>query len=93
MREYELLGHMTKIAINSQSRSNASYYFPRHAVTKITSTTTKLRVVFDGSAKTTSGTSCNDAQDVGPVIQDDLFAVLIRFRQHHIVLTADIEKR
>ncbi|XP_076660027.1 uncharacterized protein LOC143363307 [Halictus rubicundus] len=92
MREYELLGHMTKITINSQLKSNASCYFPHHAVTKVTSTTTKLRVVFDGSAKTTSGISCNDAQSVGPVIQDDLFTILIRFRQHHIVLTADIEK-
>ena len=32
--------------------SNEVYYLPHHCVFKEDSTTTKLRVVFDGSAKT-----------------------------------------
>ena len=45
------------------------YYLCRHCVSKESSTTTKLRVVFDGSAKTTTGVSFNDRLMVGPKIQ------------------------
>lgn len=51
-----------------------------------------MRVVFGGSAKTTTGISLNDALLVGPTIQADLFSLLIRFRQHPIVITGGIEK-
>jgi len=37
-----------------------AYYTPHHAVIKETSTSTKLRVVFDASMKTTNGTPLND---------------------------------
>lgn len=56
------------------------------------SETTRLRVVYDSSAKTSSGVSFNDIQHVGPVVQDDLFSILMRFRQHKYVVTADVEK-
>ena len=59
---------------------------------KADSTTTKLRVVFDGSAKTESGASLNDNLLVGPKIQDDLFNILNRFRFHRIALSADVAK-
>lgn len=68
------------------------YFLPHHAVLKSSSLTTKLRVVFDGSAKTTTGISINDTQIAGPVVQNDLFSILLRFRQHVIALTGDIEK-
>ena len=53
--------------------SNKCFYLPHHCVFKEDSTTTKLRVVFDGSAKTTKGVSINDALMVGPVVQDYFF--------------------
>ena len=52
------------------------FYLPHHCVFKQDSTTTKQRVVFDGSAKTTSGVSVNDAMMIGPLVQDDLFSKL-----------------
>lgn len=38
-----------------------------------------MRVVFDGKTKNTSWKSINHAQIVGPVIQDDIFSILLRF--------------
>ena len=68
------------------------YYLPHHTVFKQSSLTTKLRVVFDGSSKTTNGLSLNDILLVGPNVQQDLFSILLRFRIHKYVLIADIEK-
>lgn len=93
MREYESLGHMTENKrFSSEGNSTINYYFPHHGVIRESSTTTKLRTVFDGSAATTSGVSLNDLQMVGPVVQDDLFSIIIRFRQHKYVVSGDIEK-
>ena len=89
MREYIDLRHMTRLSQDACLRT-ASYYLPHHVVVK--KTNTKVRVIFDGSAKSTSGISINDAQLVGLVVQDNLFSTLIRFRQYPIVLSADIEK-
>ncbi|XP_015436991.1 PREDICTED: uncharacterized protein LOC107192287 [Dufourea novaeangliae] len=92
MREYERLGHITKVPRDGRSVANPVYYLPHHAVMKETSTTTKVRVVSDGSAKTSTGVSLNEIQRVGPVVQDDLISILIRFRQFPVVLNADIAK-
>lgn len=48
--------------------------------------------MFDGSVKTSSDLSLNDTQIVGPIVQDDLFFILFRFRQHKYAMSADIEK-
>ena len=93
MREYIEMGHFEKVEVD-QLKVNLSdcYYLPHHAVIKETRNTTKLRVVFDGSCKTTSGKSLNDILLNGPVIQDELFAILIRFRFYRIAFVSDIEK-
>ncbi|XP_077292805.1 uncharacterized protein LOC143915858 [Arctopsyche grandis] len=88
LQEFIDLGHMSEC--NSESVPN--FYLPHHAVSKESSLTTKLRVVFDGSAKSSSGTSLNDVLHVGPRVQDDIFDILLRFRQHSVAVTADIEK-
>ncbi|XP_069968952.1 uncharacterized protein [Bactrocera oleae] len=81
MSDYESLGHMS--VVKNPTLSKPHYYIPHHCVLKPTSTTTKLRVVFDASCQTTSQKSLNDIQMVGP---------LIRFRFHMFALTADIVK-
>ncbi|XP_050547611.1 uncharacterized protein LOC126909236, partial [Daktulosphaira vitifoliae] len=91
MKEYEALGHMYE-ETQSIRRTLPEAYLPHHCVIKAESTTTKLRVVFDASAKSTTGISLNQSMMVGPTIQEDLFNILIRFRLHCYVITGDIEK-
>ena len=68
------------------------YYMPMHSVSKVTSCTTKLRVVFDASAKTTSGLSYNDTLAAGPMLHMTLDKILMRFRRHRVALTGDVQK-
>lgn len=89
IEEYLALGHMTRLPCEPTTKG---YYLPHHAVIKESSQTTKVRVVFDGSAKSTTGISLNETLLVGPTIQDDIFSLLLRFRTHNYVLTGDIEK-
>ena len=72
--------------------SSVSYYLPMHGVVKASSSTTKLRVVFDGSAVTTSGWSFNDTLAAGPMLHPKLAEILIRFRKYRVALSGDISK-
>ncbi|XP_043063532.1 uncharacterized protein LOC122319803 [Drosophila ficusphila] len=90
MNEYEQMGHMELVA--NPNLSAPHYYIPHHCVIKPASESTKLRVVFDASCKTSSQVSFNDILLCGPTIQDDLFMLLLRFRLSRYALTADIAK-
>lgn len=93
MEDYIQLGHMELIPTNEPIISNSKlFYLPHHSVLKVDSSTTKLRVVFDASAKSSSGRSLNDNLLVGPTIQQTLYQILLRFRFHKYVMAADIEK-
>ncbi|XP_076386150.1 uncharacterized protein LOC143264169 [Megachile rotundata] len=86
MQEYIDLGHMVHVS----DEQKHGYYLPHHPVIKISSNTTKVRVVFDASAKTDKGMSLNNTLLTGPTIQSNLFTHLLRFRTHTYVVTADI---
>lgn len=88
--DYEKLGHMQKV--DDKEAQKPSYYLPHHCVIKSDSSTTKVRVVFDASAATDNGTSLNELQSIAPTVQDDLFTLLIRFRTHQYIISADMEK-
>lgn len=92
MDEYLQLGHMKLVTDKKQIADQYTYYIPHHAVYKESSTTTKLRVVFNASKATSTGISLNDKLLVGPTVQDDLTSILMRFRTHKYALTADIAK-
>ena len=77
----------------STEESGVKHYIPHHCVVKPTSTTTKVRIVYDASAKTKEGNpSLNDCMYRGPVLLPDLCGMLIRFRLNPIAITSDIEK-
>lgn len=90
MKEYFSLGHMELVPNADHEKHTKHYYIPHHFVLNESSLTTKLRVVFDASAKTTTGISLNDTLMIGPKTQDDLICILMRFRFHNIAITADI---
>lgn len=90
--DYLKQGHMKPITDFEENSKLLSYYLPHHAVVKPSSSTTKVRVVFDASAKTSCNLSLNDVMFVGPTIQQSSFEILLRFRKHKFVFTSDINK-
>ncbi|UYV70791.1 hypothetical protein LAZ67_8000627 [Cordylochernes scorpioides] len=93
MMEYLSLNHMELIPKNERDKpSDKCYYIPHHCVLREQSSTTKLRVVFDASCKTSNNYSLNDFLHTGPKLQHDIFNILVKFRTNPIAFTGDIEK-
>lgn len=84
---YLNLGHMSPC-----NDSNNGYFLPHHGVVRESSTTTKQRTVYDGSAKSSNGYSLNDRLLNGPTIQPELFDIFLRWRSNKIAIVSDIEK-
>ena len=69
------------------------FYLPHKGVIKKSAETTKLRIVFDASAKETSDKpSLNECLHPGPPLQNQLWNILVRARFHPVLLTSDIQK-
>ena len=88
MKEYLPLHHAEEVEAPVES----CFYLPMHGVIKETSTTTKLRVVFDASARSQSGMSLSDTLLPGPSLYPKLTIVLNCFRHHSIGFSADVLK-
>ena len=67
-------------------------YLPYREIIREDKTSTKLRVVFDASAKSRENVSLNDVLYKGPCLTPLLYDVLLRFRIHPVAIIADIEK-
>ena len=73
--------------------SKQCHFLPYHGVIQEDKDTTKLRIVFDGSTKSISGSySLNNCLEKGPNLTPLIFDVLLKFRTHKIGITSDIEK-
>ena len=68
--------------------TSTQWYLPHHPV--YNPHKKKLRVVFDCSASF-GGTSLNDQLLKGPDLLNSLVGVLIRFREEHVAIVADVE--
>ena len=85
VQEYLDLGHAKPVPPTSiSSPASSHYYLPIHGVVKNSSTSTKFRVVFDASAKTTSRVSLNDTLLVGPTLFKPI--------DHIVAISGDIGK-
>ena len=67
------------------------HYLPHHGVFRHDKQTTKLRVVYDASAKK-NGPSLNECLYTGPNFGQNILEILLRFRLHRVALVGDIEK-
>ena len=64
-------------------------YLPHREVTREDKTSTKLRVVFDASAKSRENGSLNDVLYKGPCLTPLLYDVLLRFRIHPVAFASE----
>ena len=90
MAEYEQLGHMRKLSEDEVKKFG--YYIPHHGIMSIIGEKVKFRVVFNASAKTSTGVSLNDQLLCGPPVQSFIYSIMVRYRQHKYVFSCDIEK-
>lgn len=90
MSDYIKSEHMSLVP--SDEMEKGKYYIPHHCVLRPESATTRLRVVFDASAKDLNSRSLNDTQLIGPKLQPNIVEILLRFREHNIVFMADVRQ-
>lgn len=85
IREYEALGHCTEVNEADDPPNQKNFYLPHHAVLRPSRSSAKCRVVFDASARTSpNNLALNDVLLVGPVVQSELYSIMLRFRIHKI---------
>ena len=93
LKVYSDMKHSKLVPVEDLSKPDSeTYYLPMHGVVKESSTTTKLRVVFDATAKSTSGHSLNEVLLSGPVLYPLLVNILVKFRQHSFGMSVDFSR-
>ena len=69
------------------------FYIPHKGVVRETAESTKLRIVYDASARAWDGApSLNECLNTGPPLQNQLWSVLVRGRFNPVAVTGDIKK-
>ena len=69
------------------------FYIPHKAVVREAAESTKLRNVYDASARESEKSpSLNECLDAGPPLQNKLWAVLVRIRFQPVALTGDMKQ-
>ncbi|XP_036140869.1 uncharacterized protein LOC118644969 [Monomorium pharaonis] len=91
LTQYRELGHMSRV-VQEEGTNRVINYLPHHGVMREASTTTKLRVVFNGSTPTPAGRTLNQCLMTGPNLLPPLPEIILRWRQHRYVLATDVEK-
>ena len=93
MEEYFKMGHAEAIPeVDLEKHKQDVFYLLIHAARKEFSSTTKIRAVFDTSAKSSSDVFLNNTLLVGPTVHSCLIDVLLRFRFHCVALTSDVSR-
>ena len=88
VEDYITKGYAREVS-EPEPKSKRTWYLPHHPVLN-DNKPGKVRVVFDCAARC-SGASLNSKLLQGPDLVNSLVGVLIRFRQEHIAIAADVE--
>ena len=83
--------YVEEVPVSDESKEEA-YYMPHRPILKESSTSYKVRPVFDASALDAGGVSLNSCLEIGPNLLPDIVDILLRFRSYQSVLVSDIER-
>ena len=84
-------GIVEAVGNSPEEHCNGVHFLPHHAIVRQDKDTTKIRIVYDASARS-GGPSLNDCLNSGPKYDQKILDLLLRFRIHKVAVTADIEK-
>ena len=91
IKDQEKTGIIEHVVDNNDAEPR--HFLLHHAVIRKDKQTTKVSVVFDGSAKSSKDDlSVNDCLERGPNLVPHLFDTIVKFRGYPVGLIADIEK-
>ena len=92
MKEQEEKAIIEKVEPTNEALVGKVTYLPHHPVIRSDKQTTKVRIVYDASAKNAQGISLNSCLYTGPCLLKTVAEVIARFRLFPVAITADIEK-
>ena len=76
-----------------ESPVGTEFYIPHKPVVRESAESTKLRIVYDASARAhPDAPSLNDCLHAGPALQNRLWDVLVRMRFHPVALAGDLKQ-
>ena len=88
---YHKKGYIRKLT-ETEAKEYISWFIPWSVVVDPQRDTTKVRVVYDASARDGRGISLNSEIELGPNRLQDLHKILMRLRKFEFVVTSDISE-
>ncbi|GBN98758.1 hypothetical protein AVEN_149594-1 [Araneus ventricosus] len=88
--DYGMEGIVERTFCDSLS-NNQGFYLPHHAVILSDKTTSRLRIVFDGSAHEGGHSSLNQSLYTGPYLHPNVLELFLLFRENPVALTAYVK--
>ena len=85
-------GIIEKVADDYYGVVGKTHCLTHRAVVRCDKETTKVRAIFDASAKNGNEPSLNDCLYAGPCLLRHVYDILVRFRLHIIILMSDIKQ-
>lgn len=79
-------------AVIEQHPPEHCYYIPHLGMLRPDSGSSRLRVVFNSSAKCSNNSLLNDEVLTGPKLQANIFSIILRFRFNTYVFSTDIKQ-
>ncbi|GFY61026.1 uncharacterized protein TNIN_442461 [Trichonephila inaurata madagascariensis] len=83
-------GIVERTSCDSLSESQG-FYLPHHAVIRGDKTTSRIQIVFDGSAHEDGYSSLNQSLYTGPNLHPNILELLFCFQKNPVAFTADVK--